>query len=262
MIDIRDLQLEFGTGRNRIRPLDGISLSVAKGETYGIVGESGCGKSSLLRCLGGLETGWTGAIDMSGKPVPRIRRGSECRTVQMVFQDPYGTLHPRHTIEMALSEPLRAQGMDFSAEKIADALVAVGLNPAFAKRYPHQLSGGQRQRVAIARTLILEPEIVLLDEPTSALDVSVQAEVLNLLADLKKDRGLTYVLVSHDLAVVAHMCDRLAVMLRGHIVEELSSAALRAGHATDDYTKELLESGAIFDTRRVLPEDVLNRPNC
>ncbi|MBW6425867.1 ABC transporter ATP-binding protein [Rhizobium sp. XQZ8] len=245
MIEIRDLELTFGTGRHLVRPLSDLAFSVGKGETYGIVGESGCGKSSLLRCIGGMEKGWTGAIEIAGQPVPRIRRGSECRVVQMVFQDPYGTLHPRHTIGMALSEPLRAQGMERSTSRIADALRAVGLNPAFAERYPHQLSGGQRQRVAIARALILKPDVVLLDEPTSALDVSVQAEILNLLADLREQLGLTYILVSHDLAVVAHMCGRIAVMQSGKVLEELSASDLRHGRATAEYTIELIESSQL-----------------
>jgi peptide/nickel transport system ATP-binding protein len=163
----------------------------------------------------------------------------------MVFQDPYGTLHPRHTIGLALSEPLRAQGMERSTARIAEALRAVGLNPSFAERFPHQLSGGQRQRVAIARALILEPDVVLLDEPTSALDVSVQAEILNLLADLREKMGLTYVLVSHDLAVVAHMCSRVAVMQSGKVLEELTATDLRHGRATHHYTFELIASSKL-----------------
>jgi peptide/nickel transport system ATP-binding protein len=242
MIEVNNLELSFGRGHHHIQPLAGLSFSVSQGETYGIVGESGCGKSSLLRCIAGLETAWTGTIEIAGQPAPRVRRGSDCRTVQMVFQDPYGTLHPRHTIGLALSEPLRAQGMDRSSGKIAEALRAVGLNPGFAERYPHQLSGGQRQRVAIARALILEPSVVLLDEPTSALDVSVQAEVLNLLSDLRKERGLTYILVSHDLAVVSHMCERLAVMQTGKVIEELSAVNLRQRRASLPYTQELIAS--------------------
>jgi peptide/nickel transport system ATP-binding protein len=245
MIDVQNLELSFGRGHHRVQPLAGLSFSVAEGETYGIVGESGCGKSSLLRCIGGLETAWTGKVEIAGRSAPQVRKGADCRTVQMVFQDPYGTLHPRHTIGLALSEPLRAQGMERSTAKIADALRAVGLNPSFAERFPHQLSGGQRQRVAIARALILEPDVVLLDEPTSALDVSVQAEILNLLADLREKMGLTYVLVSHDLAVVAHMCRRVAVMQSGKVLEELTATDLRHGRATHDYTFELIASSKL-----------------
>lgn len=242
MIDVDNLELSFGRGRHHVRPLAGLSFTVDQGETYGIVGESGCGKSSLLRCIGGLESAWTGTIGIAGRPAPRVRTGADCRTVQMVFQDPYGTLHPRHTIGRALAEPLRAQGMERSSARIDDALRSVGLNPGFVERFPHQLSGGQRQRVAIARALILNPDVVLLDEPTSALDVSVQAEILNLLTDLRRDRGLTYILVSHDLAVVAHMCSRLAVMQNGQILEELSATNLRAGEAKEPYTRELLSA--------------------
>ncbi|WP_428423506.1 ABC transporter ATP-binding protein [Pararhizobium sp.] len=249
MIEISDLHLTFGIGRSRVQPLDGVTLSVAKGETFGIVGESGCGKSSLLRCVSGLESGWTGAINIGGIPVSLVRKGADCRIVQMVFQDPYGTLHPRHTIETALSEPLRAQGMDRSAGRIEEALVSVGLSPSFASRYPHQISGGQRQRVAIARALILKPDVILLDEPTSALDVSVQAEILNLLADLKNDRGLTFILVSHDLAVIAHMCDRLAVMNGGRILEELRPENLRTGAVSNAYSRELIESSRVYAVR-------------
>jgi len=245
MIDVQNLELSFGRGHHRVQPLAGLSFSVAEGETYGIVGESGCGKSSLLRCVGGLETAWTGKVEIAGRPAPQVRKSTDCRTVQMVFQDPYGTLHPRHTIGLALSEPLRAQTMERSTGKIADALRAVGLNPSFAERFPHQLSGGQRQRVAIARALILEPKVVLLDEPTSALDVSVQAEILNLLADLRAKMGLTYVLVSHDLAVVAHMCSRVAVMQSGKVLEELTATDLRHGRATHDYTFELIASSKL-----------------
>ncbi len=142
-------------------------------------------------------------------------RKAYCRDVQMVFQDPYGSLHPRHSIRTTLSEPLIIHGLDRRAQRMEQALVDVGLPPAFLDRYPHELSGGQRQRVAIARALVLEPSVLLLDEPTSALDVSVQAEVLNLLSDIREQRKLTYLLVSHDLAVIDHMCDQFAIMLHG-----------------------------------------------
>ena len=151
--------------------------------------------------------------------------------MQMVFQDPYGSLHPRHTVNSVLSEPLAIHGIGDAARRIDKVLIEVGLGPHFRYRYPHQLSGGQRQRVAIARALILEPKILLLDEPTSALDVSVQAEILNLLADIREREGLTYVLVSHDLGVIAHMCRRFAVMQHGRIVETLDRADLTKGRA-------------------------------
>jgi peptide/nickel transport system ATP-binding protein len=165
----------------------------------------------------------------------------------MVFQDPFGSLHPRHTVDRALAEPLAIHGIGDAEARIERALAEVQLGPGFRFRYPHQLSGGQRQRVAIARALVLEPRILLLDEPTSALDVSIQAEVLNLLAELRQRRGLTYVLVSHNLAVVGHMCERIAVMNAGRIVEELDAASLRAGTPREAYTRQLLAASRGYD---------------
>jgi peptide/nickel transport system ATP-binding protein len=170
-----------------------------------------------------------------------------CRQVQMVFQDPYGSLHPRHTVDRILWEPLAIQGLDNPDARIERALEEVGLGRGFRFRFPHQLSGGQRQRVAIARALILEPVIVLLDEPTSALDVSVQAEVLNLLTRLRAERGLTFILVSHNLAVVAHMCDRLLVMKDGAQVEYLTVDQLSAGTPRHPYTRQLLLASRGYD---------------
>jgi peptide/nickel transport system ATP-binding protein len=242
MIEIENINLTYGQGKSAIRPLNGVSFKVDKGEAFGIVGESGCGKSSLLKCISGLETGWEGRISVGGSGLSRSRKLHEMRVIQMVFQDPYGTLHPRHTIGTALSEPLRAQGMPRPTEIIEKALSDVGLSPAFRTRYPHQLSGGQRQRVAIARALIVQPEVVLLDEPTSALDVSVQAEILNLLSELRALKKLTYILVSHDLAVTAHMCGRLIVMNSGAVVEEITADDLRNNHSHHPYTRELIES--------------------
>lgn len=248
MIEIENISLSYGQGKSAVRPLNGVSFRVEKGEAFGIVGESGCGKSSLLKCISGLETGWEGQISIGGSKLSHSRRVDEMRIVQMVFQDPYGTLHPRHTIGTALSEPLRAQGMPRTTKIIEEALCSVGLSPAFRTRYPHQLSGGQRQRVAIARALIIKPEIVLLDEPTSALDVSVQAEILNLLSDLRELMKLTYILVSHDLAVTAHMCSRLIVMNNGEIIEEISADDLRNNNSHHPYTRELIESSQRYGT--------------
>jgi peptide/nickel transport system ATP-binding protein len=165
----------------------------------------------------------------------------------MVFQDPYGSLHPRHTVNTALAEPIAVHGLGNADERIQRALKEVGLGPAFRFRYPHQLSGGQRQRVAIARALVLEPRILLLDEPTSALDVSVQAEILNLLAEIRERERLTYILVSHDLSVVAHMCDRLAVMNQGRIVEELMVDELSENRSRHAYTRRLIAASRGYD---------------
>lgn len=242
MITVDKLDVVYGAKENRNHVVRGVSLTVNRGETLGIVGESGCGKSTLLRSLAGLEAGWTGSISFNGKPVGKTRSRDELKLAQMVFQDPYGSLHPRHRIGRALAEPIRAMGLGDGWSKVPAALQQVGLPTHFAERFPHELSGGQRQRVAIARALILEPPILLLDEPTSALDVSIQAEILNLLADQREERDLTFVLVSHDLAVIAHMCDRVLVMQNGDFVDELTKADLEAGITHSAYSGELFES--------------------
>ncbi|MEY8837612.1 ABC transporter ATP-binding protein, partial [Cribrihabitans sp. XS_ASV171] len=180
-------------------------------------------------------------IEVEGKRIEGARRDRAFfKTVQMVFQDPYASLHPRHTVDQVLSETLSLHGMGDIDARVVRLLDDVGLGARFRFRYPHQLSGGQRQRVAIARALAGEPDILLLDEPTSALDVSVQAEILNLLTDLRAEHGLTYLMVSHDLPVIGHMCDRLAVMKDGRIVEVMGVEALRRGEARDEYSRDLL----------------------
>jgi peptide/nickel transport system ATP-binding protein len=193
-----------------------------------------------------MEAGWTGDIELGGKPIGKKRSREELTSAQMVFQDPYGSLHPRHRIGTALAEPLRAMRHADIWSKVERALIQVGLPASFANRFPHELSGGQRQRVAIARALILSPPILLLDEPTSALDVSVQAEILNLLQDLRKERGLTYLLVSHDLAVVSHMCSRVAIMEAGEIVEQVDIEALRRGAVEHPYSQRLLRASRMY----------------
>ena len=171
--------------------------------------------------------------------------------MQMVFQDPYGSLHPNQTVDQILALPVAIHRLDRGEARIVQALAEVGLGREHRYRYPHQLSGGQRQRVAIARALILEPRILLLDEPTSALDVSVQAEILNLLARLRRDHGLTLLMVSHDLAVIAHLCERIGVMSRGQLVEITTATAMANNQVTHDYTRELLRSNAGFDRSSV-----------
>ena len=244
---VENLSLSFGSGADAAQVLDEVSFSIEAGEVFGLVGESGSGKSTILRCLAGLYTHWTGAISLNGEPIGQKLSKARCRLMQMVFQDPYGSLHPRHTVNSVLSEPLAIHGIGDAARRIDKVLIEVGLGPHFRYRYPHQLSGGQRQRVAIARALILEPKILLLDEPTSALDVSVQAEILNLLADIREREGLTYVLVSHDLGVIAHMCHRFAVMQHGRIVETLDRADLTKGRAAEPYTQVLIEASRHYD---------------
>ena len=242
MIRLDHLTITFGEGKRAVHAVDRVSFEVPTGSAFGLVGESGSGKSTVLRAVAGLIEAWDGRILIDGRPASHRRTRAERRRLQMVFQDPYGSLHPRHTVDRILSEPCRVHGLDRVGSRVAGALEEVGLGPQFRYRYPHQLSGGQRQRVAIARALILEPEIVLLDEPTSALDVSVQAEILNLLVDLRLRRGLTYLFVSHNLAVVAHVCGQLAVMRQGKIVEAATAVDLAAGTLEHPYSRQLLAS--------------------
>lgn len=239
-VEAVNLDISFGHGARANRAVRDVSFRVAQGEAFGLIGESGSGKSTVLRALSGLNEHYEGALLLHGQELPHRRDKAFFRRTQMVFQDPYGSLHPRKMVNKVLLEPLTIHGLDRPQQRVDEALTAVGLGPAFRYRYPHELSGGQRQRVAIARCLILEPEILLLDEPTSALDVSVQAEILNLLARLRQERNLTYIMVSHDLAVVAHLCGRVAIMSQGEIVEELPVADLRAGRAEHPYSQTLL----------------------
>jgi peptide/nickel transport system ATP-binding protein len=227
-VEIRDLDISFSANGRRFDAVRHISLDVSEGETFGLIGPSGCGKTTVLRAIAGLNTAWQGEVRLLGEPLTPGRKisGGLRRRVQMVFQDPYASLHPKHRIRRSLGEPLALHGSTHIDRDVAEALEQVGLSPDLADRYPHQLSGGQRQRVAIARALTPKPDLLLLDEPTSALDVSVQAGVLNLLNDLKRHHGMTFVLVSHDPGVVAHMCDRGAVMGAGEIVARLDRQGL------------------------------------
>jgi ABC-type dipeptide/oligopeptide/nickel transport system ATPase subunit len=251
VIDVRGLDVRFGHGAKRVHAVREVSFTVGARESFGLVGESGSGKSTVLRALAGLLRRWSGAIAIDGKRQGSRRETSFYKLVQMVFQDPFGSLHPRHTVDRILSEPVAIHGLGDDDRRIARALDEVGLGSAFRFRYPHQLSGGQRQRVAIARALILEPRILLLDEPTSALDVSIQAEILNVLTRLRDGHGLTCILVSHNLAVVAHMCQRLAVMNGGRIVEEITVDRLRTGTPEHPYTRQLLRANQGYDRRAV-----------
>ncbi|AOG04549.1 ABC transporter ATP-binding protein [Bosea sp. RAC05] len=241
-IRVENLNVSFGDSH----VVKDLSFSVASGESYGIVGESGSGKSTVLRVLSGLNRDWSGTVEITGHAQPKIRDKAFYRAVQMVFQDPYGSLHPKKTVDDTLAEPLAIHGIGDAERRIGRAMSEVGLPASFRFRYPHQLSGGQRQRVAIARALVLEPSILLLDEPTSALDVSIQAEVLNLLQALRHERKLTYILVSHDLAVVAHMCERLLVMQFGRGVEEMTAQTLAARSPQTDYARQLLTASEGF----------------
>ncbi len=238
------LHVSFGTGLLSTVAVDDVSFTIGRGEAFGLIGESGCGKSTILRTIAGLVESYDGSLLFANKELPQKRDKDFFRKVQMVFQDPYGSLHPRKMVESVLAEPLAIHKFDNPRKRIDAVLEAVGLGPAFRFRYPHELSGGQRQRVAIARALVIEPEVLLLDEPTSALDVSVQAEILNLLKSLRRKRHVTYFMVSHDIAVITHLCDRIAVMAEGRIIEEMTADDVRAGRAREPYTRAFLEASA------------------
>ncbi|MEI2629261.1 ABC transporter ATP-binding protein [Erwinia aphidicola] len=220
MIELSQLSVAHKQGYELRTVVHDVSLSVTPGECFGLVGPSGCGKSSLLWVLAGLSPHWRGEMQLAGHHAQpgKAFSGQLRRDVQMVFQDPYASLHPRHRLRRTLAEPLKLLKSDNIDDRIDQGFRHVGLDPAMADRYPHQLSGGQRQRVAIVRALLLQPKILLLDEPTSALDMSVQAEILNLLNQLKQQDNLTMVLVSHDPDVIDHMCDRAVHMDQGRIV--------------------------------------------
>src|SRR4051812_25990721 len=205
MIAVDHLTVRFGPS---IAVRD-VSFAVAAGESFGLVGESGSGKSTILRTIMGLNPDWSGSVKIDGQNTASTSRTDLARRVQMVFQDPYASLHPRYVIGDAIAEPMRINKLPNAEKRTLALLDLIGLGGQFRFRFPHELSGGQRQRVAIARALALNPKILLLDEPTSALDVSIQAEILNLLNQLRQELGLTFVIVSHDLAVISHMCDRL-----------------------------------------------------
>jgi peptide/nickel transport system ATP-binding protein len=247
MLEVQDLAVSFGQGNATVQAVNSVSFEIDKGRSFGLVGESGSGKSTVLKTICGLVDVWHGTIRVGGAAQGRKRSARFHQQVQMVFQDPFGSLHPRHTVNRILTEPVAIQRLGDADRRVREALTAVGLAPALRFRYPHQLSGGQRQRIAIARALIVEPMVLLLDEPTSALDVSVQAEILNLLTRLRQERGLTYLVVSHDLAVVAHLCDRLAVMRNGSVMETLDVDRLVGGEPSHPYTRHLLAACRGYD---------------
>jgi len=217
---LHQLSVSLRMGHEVRTVVHNVNLTINKGECFGLVGPSGCGKSSLLWVLSGLNGQWEGSLNLLGNDVKPGKpfTGSLRRDVQMVFQDPYASLHPKHRLLRTLAEPLKIIKEQDIEQKIAEGFRQVGLDPALMNRYPHQLSGGQCQRVAIVRALLLKPKLLLLDEPTSALDMSVQAEILNLLNDLKAGGDLTMLLVSHDADVIDHMCDRAVHMAKGHVL--------------------------------------------
>jgi oligopeptide/dipeptide ABC transporter ATP-binding protein len=255
LLEVRDLRMHFPLGRSLaarlrgheqevLRAVDGVDLELARGEALGLVGESGCGKSTLGRCLVGLYTPTGGEIRLDGRALGGSRSGAERRRLQMVFQDPYSSLNPRMTVRQTLAELLRVHRMvprDRVDERCRELVELVGLPARTLDAYPRQFSGGQRQRVSIARALALEPEVLIADEPVSALDVSVQATVLNLLADLRETLGLTMLFIAHNMAVVRHVCDRVAVMYLGRIVETAATDELFVD-PRHPYTQGLLKA--------------------
>ena len=252
MIELDRISVTYGTGTMAVGAARDVSFRVASGDALGLVGESGSGKSTVLRAVAGLIPHAVGSVVIDGRALPNRRPRESRKIIQMVFQDPYGSLHPNQTVDQTLSAPIAIHRLGNAESRIMAALTEVGLGREHRYRYPHQLSGGQRQRVAIARALILEPKILLLDEPTSALDVSVQAEILNLLTRLRRDHGLTLLMVSHDLAVVAHICDRIGVMHGGRLLEMTTATALAEGRVTDPYSQQLLRANQGFDASGIV----------
>jgi len=250
LIETKDLQRTFSVSaglfksRQTLHAVNGVDLSVQRKDVLGIVGESGCGKSTLARMLLGLTPPSRGSVLIDGQDISKIDRRDLARRVQPIFQDPYSSLNPRRTISSIVSFPLDVLGVGTNSDrrkKAIEMLERVGLPARYADNTPGQLSGGQRQRVAIARALVINPEIVICDEPTSALDVSVQAQILNLLLDLRKEFNLTYVFISHNLAVVEHIATQVAVMYLGRVVELTKTADLFK-HPRHPYTQALLAS--------------------
>jgi peptide/nickel transport system ATP-binding protein/oligopeptide transport system ATP-binding protein len=281
LVQVKDLVKHFPITRGilfqhrvgAVQAVDGVNLEVRRGETLGIVGETGCGKSTTARLIMRLLDATSGQVIFDGQDITRVKGASlkaVRREMQMVFQDPYSSLNPRKTIGSIIAEPFAIHGMlkESGARRhaVQELMETVGLNPEHYNRYPHEFSGGQRQRIGVARALALKPRVLIADEPVSALDVSIQAQVLNLLRDLQREFGLTLVFIAHDLSVVRHMCDRVAVMYLGKIVEIGPSDALY-GFPRHPYTGALLAAVPVADPslhgieRRLLTGDVPSPAN-
>jgi peptide/nickel transport system ATP-binding protein/oligopeptide transport system ATP-binding protein len=263
LVEVRDLVKHFPLTRGivfrhrigEVRAVDGVSFDVLRGETLGIVGESGCGKSTTARLLLRLMDPTSGSVKFEGSEIATIK-GAELkamrREMQMIFQDPYSSLNPRKTVGSIIGEPFAIHGLKTGEgerrREVRELMDLVGLNPEHYNRYPHEFSGGQRQRIGVARALALRPKLIVADEPVSALDVSIQAQILNLLGELQRELGLTLIFIAHDLSVVRHMCDRIAVMYLGKIVELASGEQLYT-HPRMPYTGALMSAVPVADPR-------------
>ncbi|GAB1766766.1 ABC transporter ATP-binding protein [Priestia aryabhattai] len=254
LLEVKQLSKYFSiTNKQVLKAVDGVSFYISKGETFGLVGESGCGKSTAGRTIIGLYNRTSGEVLYKGKNVHELSEKEKFafhRNMQMIFQDPYASLNPRSTVKEIISEPMEVHGL-YSNKKemlnrVYELLEDVGLNRDHANRYPHEFSGGQRQRIGIARALALNPECIIADEPISALDVSVQAQVVNLLKKLQKEKGLTYLFIAHDLSMVKHISSRIGVMYLGHLVELTTSSELYQ-KPLHPYTQALLSAIPIPD---------------
>jgi oligopeptide transport system ATP-binding protein len=274
LLEVKNLKVHFPVKRGMFSParefvkaVDEVSFSIAPGETLGLVGESGCGKTTLGRAIVRLVEPTAGSIFLEGADITRVEGAAlraQRRRLQMIFQDPYGSLNPRMTVEDLVGEALDIHGLaenkSARQKRVGELLRAVGLDATYAQRYPHEFSGGQRQRIGIARSLAVEPKLIVCDEPVSALDVSVQAQIINLLQDLQQQRGLAYLFIAHDLAVVEHISQRVMVMYLGKIVE-LADAKAIIGAPKHPYTQALISAVPVVDPdskrqRIILPGDV------
>jgi oligopeptide/dipeptide ABC transporter ATP-binding protein len=280
LVRIQDLVKHFPITRGiviqkqvgAVHAVDGVTLDIAEGETLGIVGETGCGKSTTARLITRLLDPTSGTIEYKGRDIAGLSRKELKpfrREIQMIFQDPYSSLNPRKTVGSIISDPFKIHGIDegqgWRKRRVQELMETVGLNPEHYNRFPHEFSGGQRQRIGVARALALDPKLIIADEPVSALDVSIQAQILNLLRDLQRDLGLTIVFIAHDLSVVRHMCDRVAVMYLGKVVEVADSDALYS-HPRHPYTGALLSAVPVANpgvksTRQILGGDVPSPTN-